>query len=126
MASFSFQCKIITEIAIRFAVKKCDVKSLEVFTECNRLLKTYANDEIDELSKVRPTEKLKENEGTTDREKFSVLYFALKTKLEDQNCDKLSVLKNLLMTLTVQEEENIIDVILDTMMRPSEVVASLM
>jgi len=109
-------------IAKEYANKTNKFKSLEVCEIAEKtLLKSYTKEEFMSFMDIKLDGlPLQENPGTSLKEKFYFIYSLIKEKLSKNNDDKLIEINKTLKSLKKDEEDELVDVIIMTMMKPSE------
>lgn len=111
-------------IAKEYANKTNKFRSLEVCEIAEKtLLKSYTKEEFMSFIDVKLDGlPLQENPGTSLNEKFYFLYTLIKEKLSKNNDDKLIEINQILKSLNKDEEDELMDVIIMTMMKPGDII----
>lgn len=102
-----------------YATKTCDLKTLEICEIATNTLKSYTLEEFASFNKAEPTQSIKP--GSTLREIFLCLYTATKERLNKNSDPRLESINNLLKSLTISEENDLLDVITTVLTNPGNV-----
>jgi len=115
---------ILLAIAKIYSSKTNKKKSLEIINLSGNILKQYTKEEfrIFQPGNIIIDTELEENPGETLYEKFNFLYNLIKEKLIDNNDIRLNELNNLINTLNKSEEEELINIIIQTMTNPADII----
>jgi hypothetical protein len=115
---------ILLMIAKEYANKTNKFKSLEVCEIAEKtLLKSYTKEEFMSFMDIKlDGSPLQENPGKSLNEKFYFLYTLIKEKLSKNNDNKLIEINESLKSLNKDDEEELMDVIIMTMMKPGDII----
>jgi len=106
---------------LAMSVKANKPRSIQIFGLMMNTLNKYTDEELQHIERVKNPMLNKDNPGATVYEKFYNLYLSIKNELLESQSPKLVELNELLKSLTKVEEEEFVEIAVNSISNPSSV-----